>query len=111
MALERGGQLRLPVACDDGIHNTFEGGVRGSQGGELPEKGLEDGWGHGKDLVKVGTCCGPGEDCAPVAPRLEPGGRGSAEGCDNGGEGLTHPVNGHLRTSQVQTIRTIRTIL
>ena len=40
MALERRGQLRLPVACDDGIHDAFEGGVCGSQGGEFPEKGL-----------------------------------------------------------------------
>ena len=40
VALERGGQLSLPVACDDGIHNTFEGGVCGSQGGEFPEKSL-----------------------------------------------------------------------
>ena len=51
VALERGGQLRLPVAGNDCVHNTLESGVCCSEGGELPEEGLQDRWVHRKDLV------------------------------------------------------------
>ena len=91
MALEWGGKLCLPVACDDGIHDALEGGIGCSQGGKFPEKSLQDGWGHGKDLVEGGACCGPGEDGAPVAPCLHTGSGSSAEGCDDRSESLAHP--------------------
>ena len=63
--------MGLPVPGENGVHDALKGGVGGAKGGEFPQEGLEDGGGHGKDLVEGCTGRSPGEYGAPVAPGLE----------------------------------------
>ena len=84
----------VAVAGHDSVDDTLEGRVGRSEGRELPEQGLED-WGrHGQDAAEGRTGGGPSEDGAPVAPRLDAGGPGSAQRGDDAGECVVHVLNG-----------------
>ena len=90
----RGIHARVAVAGDDGVHDSLERGARGFHGCEVPEHGLKSTRAHGQDLVECAAICGPGEDGAPVSPRLDSRVARAAQRDDHIREGLAHGPNG-----------------
>jgi hypothetical protein len=94
MARDRGLELGLVMLGDDAVHYALEGGVRGAEGGEVPEHSVENVGAHGQDLVQSVVGRRPDEDCATISPGFEASSVGRTQGDYMLGEGLAFGGDG-----------------